>query len=236
MPISSCVVSDSLIYGQNRTEAAKAIAQSKPLSSASSAELAYPQLGGKEKGWKRSVGTLTGGVNKDFPHGHEGGDAFVGNDGGEELFGGSGFDIISYAGEDGKQGGVGFRVHREQGKTNYVDNNGVQHLQDNLTSIEDVFGSSYNDNIYGNDENNILYGNRGYDVLEGGGDDDLLSGGTGLDYLYGDEGTDTANYSLTATTTPMAIHPAFDSTLISEECFGAERVRYLKINCTRLRT
>src|SRR5205085_10005768 len=60
-----------------------------------------------------------------------------------------------------------------------------------LTDVENVIGSKYNDAIYGNDGNNNLSGGDGDDVLSGQGGDDIISGGNGKDLIFGGTGADT---------------------------------------------
>jgi Ca2+-binding RTX toxin-like protein len=59
-----------------------------------------------------------------------------------------------------------------------------------LTGIENVFGTAYNDDIYGNEVANALSGNSGNDVLVGNGGDDILDGGFGNDKINGGAGAD----------------------------------------------
>jgi len=54
-----------------------------------------------------------------------------------------------------------------------------------LISIENVYGTSFDDIIRGNDVANTLYGGNGNDQLEGGDGSDTLYGGSGIDKLYG---------------------------------------------------
>ncbi|WP_170384531.1 hypothetical protein [Ruegeria atlantica] len=67
---------------------------------------------------------------------------------------------------------------------------------DELTGIENAFGSHGTDNIYGTDEGNVLVGLDGADVIYGNAGDDVLSGGAGTDDLYGGDGTDTVAYNI----------------------------------------
>lgn len=67
---------------------------------------------------------------------------------------------------------------------------GVMFDEMELVSIENVYGTSFNDIIRGNDFNNTLYGGAGNDQLEGGDGNDTLHGGSGIDKLYGGNHTD----------------------------------------------
>jgi Ca2+-binding RTX toxin-like protein len=57
---------------------------------------------------------------------------------------------------------------------------------DTLISIENVFGSNFNDTLTGTSGANQLHGQDGNDVIKGGGGDDFLDGGTGNDILVSD--------------------------------------------------
>ncbi|WP_170574936.1 hypothetical protein [Ruegeria atlantica] len=65
-----------------------------------------------------------------------------------------------------------------------------------LTGIENVFGSTGRDNIYGTDEDNVISGGNGDDVIYGFAGDDVLAGGYGRDTLYGGDGNDTISYNV----------------------------------------
>ncbi|MFN5064402.1 MAG: calcium-binding protein, partial [Aphanizomenon sp.] len=106
---------------------------------------------------------------------------------------------------------------KKTGDTGYLSffgATGINNERDQLTSIENIIGSSRNDSLVGNSGNNSLNGGNGDDILNGGdgndtldggdnGNDilnggtgnDTLNGGTGNDTLNGDTGSDTADYS-----------------------------------------
>jgi Ca2+-binding RTX toxin-like protein len=63
--------------------------------------------------------------------------------------------------------------------------------QPQLTDVENVIGTKFNDAIYGNDDANNLSGGDGDDVLSGKGGDDIISGGNGKDLIFGGTGADT---------------------------------------------
>ena len=71
---------------------------------------------------------------------------------------------------------------------------------DQLTSIENITGSAYDDNIKGDSGANHLQGRAGNDTIEGGDGDDIIDGGagddiidngSGNDFIYGKDGNDT---------------------------------------------
>jgi Ca2+-binding RTX toxin-like protein len=95
---------------------------------------------------------------------------------------------------------------KKTGDTGYLSffgATGINNERDQLTSIENIIGSSRNDSLVGNSGNNSLNGGNGDDILNGGdgndtldgGDNgnDILNGGTGNDTLNGGTGNDTLN-------------------------------------------
>ena len=92
------------------------------------------------------------------------------------------------------------------------EESGLENLQaigyDIFENIENITGSSYNDELYGNDDKvNVLSGLGGDDIIDGRGGDNKLLGGAGYDILYsgsgndfidGGEDTDKANYTNSA--------------------------------------
>ena len=64
-----------------------------------------------------------------------------------------------------------------------------------LVSIENVFGTNFNDILTGNGADNVFSGLAGNDQLTGGGGNDTLNGGSGNDVLNGGTGSDTASYT-----------------------------------------
>jgi Ca2+-binding RTX toxin-like protein len=104
---------------------------------------------------------------------------FDGASGADTINGGAGADTASYAGSN-----VGVTVNLATGYA--TDGGGAQ---DVLISIENVTGSTANDQLVGDGAANSLSGGNGNDVLIGGGGGDTLNGGAGVDE---------ANYSTSA--------------------------------------
>lgn len=107
-------------------------------------------------------------------YGTAGDDVLTGDDEGNLIFGGAGFDNLS-----GKMGAD--TLHGEQGP-------------------DWVVGGKGNDKLYGGDGDDLVHANLGDDTCDGGGGadqirggqgDDLLIGGDGSDFLAGDRGADT---------------------------------------------
>jgi len=129
---------------------------------------------------------ITGDANANVLNGVDGDDTLEGGLGDDTLDGGNGNDTVSYANASGS---VTVTLTALGGSSSGADGN------DNLTSLENVTGSGFNDMITGNDATNILVGGAGNDNLNGSGGDDTLVGGAGSDTLDGGAGVDTADYS-----------------------------------------
>ena len=134
---------------------------------------------------------LTGGSKDDFLIGGKGADAMHGGKPGTTN---NGNDATSYVTST-----AGVRVDL---RTGHVGRGGDAE-GDTLTSVETVYGSSFDDVLIGNESNNELEGWLGNDILEGGlGRDkvygsegnDTVNGGTDGDTLDGGEGRDLLNY------------------------------------------
>lgn len=119
-----------------------------------------------------------------------GNDIIKGGGGADIINGGEGRDGVSY--EDSS---TGVEVSLVTGTGKGGTANG-----DQLTSIEDVYGSKFDDTLLGSKDDNLLKGLDGNDTLKGGGGTDVLDGGNGddrmeidgtEDHAYGGEGNDT---------------------------------------------
>jgi Ca2+-binding RTX toxin-like protein len=133
--------------------------------------------------------TITGSSQADFLIGFDGNDTINGSDGNDTLRGGAGADTLN--------GGAGSDFANYQGSSQevFVD------LQtplvfsgdatgDVLVSIENLYGSSFNDTLSGDAGRNIIGGEGGADLLDGRAGDDALSGEAGDDILNGRDGAD----------------------------------------------
>lgn len=98
------------------------------------------------------------------------------------IDGGDGTDTVSYI------------AGATKGVTVDLDIAGAQNTvgsgSDTLTSIENLYGSNYNDKLYGTDSANELKGYKGNDTLEGRDGNDILIGDAGNDILFGGNGAD----------------------------------------------
>ena len=134
--------------------------------------------------------TLKGGAGDDVLAGNDGADVLQGGDGDDYLLGGAGNDTID--------GGAGndWAAYEDATAGVKVDlsltgaQNTVGGGTDKLTSIENVYGSDFNDILTGNAEANMMVGGKGADVVNGGKGDDTLWGSAGNDTLDGGDGDD----------------------------------------------
>jgi Ca2+-binding RTX toxin-like protein len=117
--------------------------------------------------------TLYGTSGADAIYGLGGNDSLKGAGGADHLDGGAGIDAALYS-----DSSVGVAVNLATGR-----GYGGTAEGDTLVSIENVFGSNYNDTLTGNSSANELRGGDGNDVLKGGGGNDYLEGGYGNDIL-----------------------------------------------------
>ncbi|WP_395677993.1 hypothetical protein [Inquilinus sp.] len=118
-----------------------------------------------------NANTLTGGDGDDTLRGGAGGDA---------LNGGNGSDFANYQGS-----ATGVSVNLATGINSGGDAQG-----DTLSNIENLYGSSHDDQLTGNDGRNIIGGELGNDTINGNGGDDSLSGEGGDDTINGGDGND----------------------------------------------
>lgn len=127
-----------------------------------------------------------GSTRSDTFRGRDGNDTFFDRAGGRDLYdGGLGEDTVSYM-----DSARGIAVHLGRGTGTAGAATG-----DTLVSIENLTGSTNNDEITGSSQNNHLRGLRGDDLILGLDGDDRLDGGMGNDRIDGGRGTDTAVFS-----------------------------------------
>ncbi|MDB5523533.1 MAG: hypothetical protein JWM58_1296 [Rhizobium sp.] len=130
--------------------------------------------------------SLTGSQGANELFGGLGNDNLDGGKGGDELIGDGGIDTVSYFWSD-----AAVRVTLDDGNLRIASSaSGGDAEGDELSSIENLSGSSFNDALTGNSFDNLLDGQNGSDTLSGLGGDDRLSGGIGADTLLGGDNDD----------------------------------------------
>lgn len=148
--------------------------------------------------------TLLGGAGNDTIYGGTGADTVFGQAGDDKLYGGTDSDIlIGGSGADLIDGGMGVDAASYADATAGVRadlkspaNNLGDAKGDIYVDIENLVGSSFDDQLSGNDGSNSLTGGEGNDTLNGMGGTDILLGGAGNDRLNGQGGSDTLNGGL----------------------------------------
>jgi Ca2+-binding RTX toxin-like protein len=130
--------------------------------------------------------------------GRSGSDMIYGFGGNDSLYGGNGNDyLVGGAGADKLDGGAGWDVVEYLASTSGVTVDLTNHAGmggdaqgDQLTNIENVDGSTFDDSLVGNDGINTLRGHGGADLMWGRGGNDWLYGDAGHDYINGGVGKD----------------------------------------------
>ena len=128
---------------------------------------------------------LGGGPGNDDLYGQDGNDHLTGGEGADKLSGGAGVDTIFYT---NSSSAVTVNLGTSTGS-------GGDAAGDIYYSIEQVFGSDFQDTLIGSGDDNLLVGGAEKDSLFGLGGNDTLRGDKGADYLDGGAGIDTASYA-----------------------------------------
>src|SRR5262249_23283159 len=141
--------------------------------------------------------TQTGTDNADDLFGTDGSDSLQGNGGNDRLFGEGGYDVLyGGAGADLLDGGTGsdiadYALARSGGVASLATGGtGGDAGGDVYVSIEDLYGSDFNDVLEGNDQANVILGYSGANTIRGLGGNDYLAGGNDSDTFYGGAGAD----------------------------------------------
>ncbi len=170
------------------------------------------EAGNDTLGGAAGADTLLGGAGNDSLNGGSGSDTLFGESGDDtfaistsvvgetdSLNGGAGVDTLNMA-------GFGFAIWSDM-ESQYSDretpvtkietrdgptvSTGTWRVIGFVHEIENIRGSSFDDNLSGSTGGNSFWGGAGSDRLAGRAGDDALYGEAGNDVLYGDEGTDT---------------------------------------------
>jgi Ca2+-binding RTX toxin-like protein len=123
---------------------------------------------------------LIGDAGTNILAGLGGDDTLRGGAGADLLDGGAGSDFVNYQGSSAE-------VFVDLQNSLYFSGDATG---DQLTSIENIYGSSFDDTLSGDAGRNIIGGEAGADLLDGRGGDDALSGEAGNDILNGRDGND----------------------------------------------
>ncbi|XP_064642133.1 uncharacterized protein LOC135496637 [Lineus longissimus] len=123
--------------------------------------------------------TLVGGKDVDWMLGWLGDDLLYGGYGADRIDGGPGCDTVLFSGNPVNRTGIYVDLHYGQGA-------GADAEGDIYISVENVYGTPYDDVLIGNDDDNIILGRAGNDVIYPGNGTDLLIGAEGRDvYIIG---------------------------------------------------
>ncbi|MDX8496418.1 calcium-binding protein, partial [Mesorhizobium sp. VK22B] len=148
---------------------------------------------------------LEGGNGNDFIDGKAGSDLLFGDTGNDTLVlsiaeagdvdaldGGAGTDTATFASFDTA---IHVDLVENQGEAKTSDTPQLQaenlRLIATLRSLENITGTTFNDEIHGDAGDNVLIGGTGDDLLDGRSGNDRLDGGAGNDILVGYLGNDT---------------------------------------------
>lgn len=118
--------------------------------------------------------TLVGGDGNDWIEGGEGDDVISPGLGNNHIDGGEGTDTVLYSGEVSTERGIHLNLKHKM--CIHEEN-----AEDTLHSIENAYGTEYDDILQGDDEDNVLVGQGGNDYLVPGSGYDILNGGNGND-------------------------------------------------------
>ncbi|MCX5568729.1 calcium-binding protein [Kaistia nematophila] len=134
-------------------------------------------LGGSGDDELRGYGgndVLHGGKGADWLMGGDGNDVLDGGAGADRLDGGEGRDRVDYG---GSTAGVDVSLERASQVGGFAHG-------DVLVSIEDIWGSNYNDVLAGDSGSNVIHGGAGDDLINGRGGYDRINAGAGNDTIY----------------------------------------------------
>ncbi|MFN3669427.1 MAG: hypothetical protein ACK4VY_08980 [Brevundimonas sp.] len=142
------------------------------------------------------AGVLHGGFGDDLIVGGQGAETLYGEDGDDVIRAGAGDDVVQGGrGDNLIDGGAGIDTLTYQSLTKGVDLDlatGVALAagRDQISGMENVWGSRWIDRIAGDGAANLLFGADGDDLLDGRAGADTLVGGAGADTLTGGAGAD----------------------------------------------
>lgn len=148
------------------------------------------------------AGAIHGGFGDDVLTGGDGADVLFGEDGDDTIHGGGGADFVQGGrGDNVIDGGAGSDTLVYAGLTMGVDVDlttgvAVAAGRDQISGVENVYGSRWADILRGGSDANLLFGGDGDDTLDGRDGADTLAGGAGSDRLTGGGGNDSFRFGL----------------------------------------
>ena len=134
---------------------------------------------------------LDGGAGADQLNGGDGDDDLDGGAGADVLDGGAGVDTIDYRWVPEDSASVRVRLYNDPSR-GLGDGwgTGGHAWGDIIRNVENIIGSTHDDQLWGGPGDNQLRGDNGDDRLAGMAGNDQLDGGRGDDELYGGPGDD----------------------------------------------
>ena len=176
---------DDILIGDGGNNTLGGLAGNDTVSGGEGNDRLYGQDGNDTLNGENGVDFLNGQDGDDMLFGGDGIDTLIGGNGADVLNGGAGIDTVSYA----------YSVNGVIANLTDASGNTDEAAGDSYIDIENIFGSSSNDELTGDAGNNTLNGQFGDDILSGGDGDDLLLGGEGADVLDGGAGIDRVQYT-----------------------------------------
>lgn len=176
---------DDIIIGDSGNNTLGGLAGNDTVSGGEGNDRLFGQDGDDTLNGDAGVDFLNGQDGNDTLNGGDGIDTLVGGNGADVLNGGAGIDTVSYA----------YSVNGVVANLSDASGNTDEAAGDSYIDIENIFGSSSDDELTGDAGNNTLNGQFGDDTLSGGDGDDLLLGGEGADVLDGGAGIDRVQYT-----------------------------------------
>jgi Ca2+-binding RTX toxin-like protein len=132
--------------------------------------------------------SLGGAGGSDVMFGKEGSDRMDGGSGDDNLFGGADNDVLS--GGTGVADSVSFIDSPTGVRANLAAHSASGEGSDQITGVEGLAGSVFNDELIGDARANDLSGNDGNDTISTGGGSDFAGGGGGSDTIQAGAGND----------------------------------------------
>ena len=148
--------------------------------------------------------------------GGDGNDTLIGGSGQTAFSGGTGTDVVDYSAAP-----AAVTVHLDGSAPSGTADQISQGDGDTFDgTVEQVYGSAFNDTLYGTSGNNAIFGNAGNDTIYTMGGTDAVFAGDGNDTVYANDGGPTYIDGGTGTDTAY-VDPTGDTTVNVENVIGA---------------